>query len=146
MLKHHDQQENKVLKASSRKWQQEDLDSRAPRHQQEAALVLRGLVLSSNQEKSPEQQGVMAAAQNHHNPAGSHTMLHSTTDPTQRYGAARYIQAASWDAFLDQCTSRTGTFKSWGGNQGPAQHFNNSTTKFLCQHPGSAWLHQLDKC
>lgn len=114
MLKHYDQRENKVLKASSQKWRQEELNSRVLRHEQEAALVLRGLVLSSNQEKSPEQQGVMAAAQNHHVPAGSYTMLHSTTDPTQSYRAAQRIQAASWDAFLDQCTSRTGTFMSWG--------------------------------
>lgn len=113
MLKHYDQRENKVLKASSQKWRQEELNSRVLRHEQEAALVPRGLVLSSNQEKSPEQQGVMAAAQNHHVPAGSYTMLHSTTDPTQSYRAARRIQAASWDAFLDQCTSRTGTFMSW---------------------------------
>lgn len=108
MLKHCDQRENKVLKASSQKWWQEELNSREPRHEQEAALVL-----SSNQEKSPEQQGVMAAAQNHHVPAGRYTTLHSTTDPTQSYRAAQCIQAASWDAFLDQCASRTGTFKSW---------------------------------
>lgn len=119
MLKHYDQRENKVLKASSQKWQQEELNSRVLRHEQEAALVLRGLVLSSNQEKSPEQQGVMAAAQNHHVPAGSYTTLHSTTDPTQSYRAAQCIQAASWDAFLDQCASRTGTFKSWRERTSP---------------------------
>lgn len=146
MLKHYDQRENKVLKASSQKWRQEELNSRVLRHEQEAALVLRGLVLSSNQEKSPEQQGVMAAAQNHHVPAGSYTMLHSTTDPTQSYRAAQRIQAASLGCLPGSVYLQNWDLHVLGGNQGPAQHFNNRTIKFLCQHPGLAWLHQLDKC